>query len=107
MPPSNFLVTSMSHQYLNLSWELIPRLSVNGIMRNFSVSCAGILANESLHLRDEIVPFDANGTETEYTFPMVHLFPHTMYNCSIKGCTTPGCGVTTPGQFVETQEFCK
>ena len=82
-------------------------LSAHGIMRNFSVSCAGKLANESLHFRDEIVPYDANVAPEDYMFEVLYLFPHTVYNCSIVGCTTPGCGMVTPEIMMITQDYCK
>ncbi|XP_066935071.1 uncharacterized protein [Clytia hemisphaerica] len=92
-PPVDFEVLSTSHIYLTLTWGKIPLLSTHGIMCNFSLQCNGTLANGSLHKREETVLYEE--AMEYYQFNMTDLFPHTIYNCSIKGCTTPGCGPIT------------
>ena len=100
-------MTSTSHDILTLRWKDIPLLESHGVMRNFSISCAGILANKTLHERNEIVLYDDSVAPNEYSFEMIDLFPHTEYNCSIMGCTRPGCGDPTPQQLLITQDYCK
>ena len=76
-------MTSTSHDILTLRWKDIPLLESHGVMRNFSISCAGILANKTLHERNEIVLYDDSVAPNEYSFEMIDLFPHTEYNCCL------------------------
>ena len=105
--PPDFSMTSTSHDILTLHWKDIPVLNTHGIMRNFSISCTGILANGTLHERKEITSYDDSVAPNQYSFEMINLFPHTVYNCSIMGCTTPGCSEPTPEQLLVTQDYCE
>ena len=104
-PPTNFSILAVSHVELALSWKDIPVLSTHGIMRNFTISCNGTLANQSLHRRDKVIVYPVAAGITQHSYNMTDLYPYTVYNCTVQGCTTPGCGPTVE-KSQQTLEYC-
>ena len=104
--PMNFTLVVVSHTALALSWQDIPILSTHGIMRNFTLSCKAILANQSLHQRDDVVDYVAQQGVAQHSYIMNNLYPYTVYNCTVHGCTTPGCGPNAK-RSNETLQWCK
>lgn len=88
--PPNFNNSFVSHDYIVLSWEKIHYLEVNGIMRKYNFTVEGILANGSLHSFKFTVEYDP--FLSTFSSNITNLFPATIYNITIEGCTTPGCG---------------
>uniref|UniRef100_A0A7M5X0I0 Fibronectin type-III domain-containing protein n=1 Tax=Clytia hemisphaerica TaxID=252671 RepID=A0A7M5X0I0_9CNID len=91
--PLNFTITTLSHDSFSLSWKQIPYLQQHSIMRNFTVTCGGMLANGTSHLIHDVSP--AEESRQEYEFSISQLFPNTAYDCMLDGCNTLGCGPKT------------
>ena len=110
--PTNLMVRAISFYTLTLSWQDIPYLSTHGTMRNFTVWCNGTLANQTVHNTNTIIEYVATTIDSvvvsqQHSYNMSYLFPHTVYNCSVDGCTTIGCGPETGEKNDKTFENCK
>ena len=59
-------------------------------MRHYDLHAEGWLANGTFHRVELVVPFDE--PTMSFVGNITELFPATVYNVTITGCTTPGCG---------------
>jgi len=69
-------------------------MSTHGVMTRFELNCSGILANDSLQTLGPFI-ITYNASMFYFDFRIENLFPNTIYNVTLVGCTTIGCSPRT------------
>ncbi|XP_066928943.1 uncharacterized protein [Clytia hemisphaerica] len=102
-PPSNISYSHVTPNSSVIGWMHIPYLNRHGVPSSFILNASGILANGTL---DSLGPFNvsAHPDTPEFDFMIENLFPKTIYNVTLIGCTRIGCGPPT-GITFETLEM--
>ena len=90
MGPDSLEIFSTTNDSISVTWKNISVGHLHGIMRYFTLSCNGTLANGVLHGQVYNIPYLE--FQQDYTFTASGLYPHTNYSIYVRGCTTPGCG---------------
>ena len=103
--PSNLQFSGVTSNSSNITWGPILHLARHSIIRFYQIKLTCILANGSYSVLGpfKIIQNSSNETSFHYLLDTV-LFPKTVYNLTLVGCSGGGCGPNTNTSF-ETLEM--
>lgn len=106
-PPSKFTALSTTNDTVTLQWRQIPYLSKHGVIQRFVANASGRLANGTLHTKEPLnfTESAADSNTAVFTFDFGGLFPYTVYNFTLVGCTEVGCGPSTEVYDIQTKQM--